>query len=992
MVKFEEQGKNSWSVAEAAAGCGVSVISGPAGLAVKGLTHDSRRVGPGFLFAAISGEKADGHSFIGQALERGAVGVLSEREPLPDFSGRFAWIRVPNVRQAMAGIAFALAGHPDRRIPFLGVTGTNGKTTITYLLEHLFAAQGHKPAVMGTVSRRYDGTEESAARTTPESTDIADFTSSVVADGGGPFIMEVSSHAVSLSRVYGVKFHTAVHTNLTQDHLDWYGSMEKYADAKRAWFDGRNGPVPERGIFNMDDEFSASLHGIFSGQRFGVAVGREADFSVPRHAYTNEGLRMTIRHAGKEWDIQTPLTGRGNLYNVLQSFAVAVAYGLDPDAAAGSLASLARIPGRLDEVAGGYPFRVFVDYAHSEDSLRNACAILREITPGRLITVFGCGGDKDKGKRPKMGKAAAESSHVVIVTSDNPRSEDPEAIIDAIVPGILEVRQDFIRQADRRRAIEQAVGMAREGDTILLAGKGHEREQILRHGTVPFHDGEIALQIMEATLGKGGPARRSNAGGGSGGVGEKMAVLDTLGAFASSVGGRLIPVSAAGTKARGIIIDSRTVKAGEIFCAVHGEHADGHAFVESAAAAGAVAALVEKPVSAPAGFPLIEVANTRQALLRFAHARFQHWGKPVIGVTGSSGKTTTKEFIAALLGSCRSVFRTPGNFNNTLGLPMAAFCLTDSHEIAVLEMGMSYPGEIAALCGVAPPDVAVVTNVGSVHLQNFSSAEQLAEAKAEIVRGMKAGGVFVCNADDPRVSAMRAQARGRVVSFGLSAGADVRVCQVRIHDLEKMVATLEWKGQKYDLHLRFAGTHMVMNLAAAVAAAIAAGMEMDRIVGAAASLAPVGMRGVVSDLGHGVRLLDDSYNSNPEAMTAVLRMLEMWESRPDTVLFAGEMRELGPDSERLHREIGARIARLPRLRLEAVAGHAAEMAAEAAKSGVPARFYTDASEVERHLAGRIRGGELVVVKASRGVGLDRIVKALKNGIGLEKAGESANER
>lgn len=489
--------------AETLAGCIAGArVEGDGRALLTGITHDSRRVTPGCLFVAVKGARFDGNRFAARAVEDGAAAVMSETAPPGDSPSPRAWIRVDDVRRAMTLAAFELAGRPDSRVPFIGVTGTNGKTTITYLLERIFLHAGMFPGVLGTVSYRYRGEEAPAARTTPESPDIAAFAARVAGTGGGPFLMEVSSHAVSLARVYGVRFHTALFTNLTQDHLDWYGTMEAYADAKRAWFDGRNGPVPGRGVFNLDDPFARELHASFTGERIGTSAAGPADFRVSGYAFTPGGMRLKLEWAGRRAELRTRLTGRGNLHNVLQSFAAAVAYGVDPDAATEALAGMDAVPGRLDEVVKGYPFRVFVDYAHSEDALRNACSILREITPGRLIVVFGCGGDKDRGKRPRMGRAVAEAAHVVIVTSDNPRSEDPEAIIDEIVPGILEVRPDYLRDADRRRAIERAVTDARPGDTLLLAGKGHEREQIIGNRVIPFHDGDVAADAVRRLRGE----------------------------------------------------------------------------------------------------------------------------------------------------------------------------------------------------------------------------------------------------------------------------------------------------------------------------------------------------------------------------------------------------------------------------------------------------------------------------------------------------------
>jgi len=469
---------------------------------VAGIACDSRKVGPDFIFAAIRGQKHDGHEFLPPAWEGGANTVLSEQPPSYFSLQRWNWIRVGDVRRAMSLAAFEIHGRPDRRIPFVGVTGTSGKTTVTYLLEAVFAAAGRSPAVIGTVNYRFAGRDLAASHTTPEAPDLAAFAGTVAAEGGGPLILEVSSHSLSLSRVFGVRFECALFTNFSRDHLDYYPDLDAYFDAKQRLFDGRNGPVPDRAIFNLDDPRGRQLHEAFGGEKCGTGFDAAADCRILDHRFHAGGMDLTLGWQGRRYELRTGLAGRGNLSNICQAFATGALMGIAPETILAALAGVERIPGRLEEVLPGHPFRVFVDYAHKEEALANACDLLRAVTPGRLIVLFGCGGDRDRGKRPEMGRVAAGKADLVIVTSDNPRTEDPEAIIDEIIPGVRLVRSDFLRITDRRAAITRAIALARPGDSILLAGKGHEDYQLVGTRKLPFCDRQVALEALAAGSGE----------------------------------------------------------------------------------------------------------------------------------------------------------------------------------------------------------------------------------------------------------------------------------------------------------------------------------------------------------------------------------------------------------------------------------------------------------------------------------------------------------
>jgi UDP-N-acetylmuramoyl-tripeptide--D-alanyl-D-alanine ligase len=450
----------------------------------------------------------------------------------------------------------------------------------------------------------------------------------------------------------------------------------------------------------------------------------------------------------------------------------------------------------------------------------------------------------------------------------------------------------------------------------------------------------------------------------------------TLGRMAGILGGDLVQGSPE-IPVRGLQHDSRLLQPGEMFFALVSATGDGHAYVAAARERGACAAVVSRVPEEAGPLPLIRVDDTRTALLRFAAWKVADWGGRIVGITGSTGKTTTKEFTAALLEARYTVFRTPGNFNNTLGIPLALFHLEPGHQVAVLEMGMSSAGEIAALCQAAPPDVAVVTNVGTVHLEHFADQTALARAKAEIVDGMKPDGVLVYNIDNPWVREIARDAPGRCLAFGTAPEADIRLEDWTVPDGRTTTGRLAWAGGRHPVALPMLGGHYLLNLAAAVGAALALNVDIPDILDRVGTLRPSRMRGEIREFPDGLRLIDDSYNSNPEAMRAVLESLGRWPGRPATLLVAGEMRELGPESPRLHREVGGWIARLGCELLLGVQGHAEYMVEAARAAGQAARFHSDWAAAWEDLRGLLRPECLLVVKGSRGVGLERLVQAVE---------------
>jgi UDP-N-acetylmuramoyl-L-alanyl-D-glutamate--2,6-diaminopimelate ligase len=478
---------------------------------VTGVEYDSRRVQPGSLFVAMRGGATDGNRYIEQAVARGAVAVVTDSAAAYDATANgpleVALAEVPHGRRALAAIAANVFGHPEHKIRLSGITGTNGKTTTAYLLEQLLRAAGRSTALVGTIEYRIGDEVRAAPHTTPESRDLLALLAEGVERGVTEAVMEVSSHALEQGRVWGVPYDVAIFTNLTQDHLDYHGTMEAYFAAKRKLFDGSQARPPRVAVLNAEDDTQTALaetaHAAGSAiWSYGTARG---DFQARGIAMRPNGMSFTLVSPQGEAPIEVALTGRVNVLNLLAASAAAMARGLSLAEIAEAAPMLHAVPGRFEAVDAGQPFTVVVDYAHTDDALSNVLALARDLVSGargRVLTVFGCGGDRDRTKRPRMGRAAAEASEIVIVTSDNPRSEEPRAIIDEILPGTTGFPATVEVEPDRAKAIALAVTKARAGDIVVIAGKGHEKTQTIGKQVLLFDDVAVARQALAWLKGK----------------------------------------------------------------------------------------------------------------------------------------------------------------------------------------------------------------------------------------------------------------------------------------------------------------------------------------------------------------------------------------------------------------------------------------------------------------------------------------------------------
>lgn len=480
--------------------------TGSSSAPITGIEYDSRRVRPGSVFVAMKGGSTDGNKYIDKAIAAGALGVITDSAPAFDhltvYEAGLPALEVEHGRRALAQAAAAYFGHPERTLAATGITGTNGKTTTAFLAEQLLNAAARKTVLVGTIEYHVAGEVRPSIHTTPESRDLFELMAEGVTRGATELVTEVSSHALDQGRMASVNFDVAIFTNLTRDHLDYHLTMEKYFAAKRLLFDGTVYAAPRVAVINEGDEYSrrftaAALRAGAEVRTYGIGKG---DWRATNVKLTPSGATFTLETPAGTANVTSRLAGEVNILNLLAAFTAAHARGITFADLVAAIPTLNPVPGRFQLVDAGQPFTVIVDYAHTDDALRNLTTLARQMTAeskARVITVFGCGGDRDRTKRPKMGQAAGQGSDLVVATSDNPRTEDPLAILAEIEPALKATGTQYTIEPDRTSAISSALASASPGDIVLIAGKGHEKEQILNGRTIPFDDTEVALAALQ---------------------------------------------------------------------------------------------------------------------------------------------------------------------------------------------------------------------------------------------------------------------------------------------------------------------------------------------------------------------------------------------------------------------------------------------------------------------------------------------------------------
>ncbi len=871
-------------------------VVGRAPTDVHDLAYDARAAGPGSLFFCVPGQRADGHDFAAEAVGHGAVALVVER-PL-DL--RVPQLVVPDSRAAMAVAADEFFGRPTEELTVAGITGTNGKTTTAFLLYAVLAAAGRRPGLLGTVETRVDGERRPATRTTAEAIDLQGLFREMLDAGDRSCVLEATSHGSALRRLDRVRFGALVFTNLSQDHLDFHRDLEDYFQAKRRLFVGVDAPPA---AVNVGDAHGRRLAEELR-ERGGplVTFGFADDAEIRPEGIAGTSAVTSLTAGGIR--LRTRLRGHFNLENVLATVAAARLLGLPDESVATGVESLAGVPGRFEPIEEGQPFTVIVDYAHKPGALENVLRAARELTAGRVICVLGCGGDRDRGKRPLMGRIASDLADVTVVTSDNPRSEDPLAIIEEILAGIA--GQPEV-EPDRRRAIERAVE---------LAAPGRRRRDRRQGARARAGDRRPRPAVRRPRGGRGGAAHAA---------GDRVIAL-SLGEVAELAPGRLEAAPWA-EHVTGLKTDSRRVEEGDLFVAVGG----GADFAKHAFARGAAAVLL--PDDAFAALAALAGRVRGRSPARF------------VAITGSMGKTSTKDILAAICAPQRRTVAAERSYNAEIGVPLTIGRVEEETEICILELAMRGFGQIAELCAFARPHLGVITNVGPVHLEKVGDLAGVIRAKGELVEALPAGATIVVPADFPVERADLDVVR---------VGVDVTLGSFDPPVLETSLGTVE---------VDFSARHLAANALTALATARALGLEFPSRI----EVDFTEWRNQELPLPGGGVLVNDAWNANPVSMRAALEHLATLAGERRTVAVLGDMAELGEHSDEGHREV-ARAVEAVGIELVVAIGPRA-----IAYGGRHVDTVEDALVLLDEL---LRPGDCVLVKGARAMGLERVAEAL----------------
>jgi murE/murF fusion protein len=990
---------------------------------ITSVTVDSREVAADSLFFALPGVVNDGHDYIETAVSAGCQAIVCGPGRLSEEQARalhVTVIEVEDTARAYAAVAANYFRRPAEKLCFIGITGTNGKTTVTYLLEQVLLQAGLAVGVIGTVNNRYTGRSGNkkilkTRFTTPEAFLLQELLREMVDNGVDYVIMEVSSHALAQSRIGSILFDVAAFTNLSRDHLDYHVDMEDYFRAKAILFaehvkEAGTAVLPVFQGGSDDREWLRLLYGICAKsckKTIQWGEGEGAEIRLQSFSSTLDRTDMVVMTPSGLHTLSSPLIGRYNIDNVLTVYGLCLAMGINEALTCSALSTATGAPGRVERVTTGSGWDskgpvVLVDYAHTPDALEKVLTTVAALPHEELFCVFGCGGDRDKGKRTLMGEIAGKVCDVTVVTDDNPRTEDPDQIVEQVLGGLSKIPLEVKNHAwlstrnskdrgcvvirDRKNAIDAAIRAASPGDIVVIAGKGHEPYQLTLQGKRFFDDRLEAKGVLFSW---------------------------TVELVAAAVNGSLHPGPNPAKLLGPVITDSRVVSRDGIFVALKGENHDAHDYAVQAVENGASCLVVERRLSLPVEMEVcqVEVKDTLQALGDLAAFRRRALAgqceQVVIGLTGSCGKTTVKEMIASILARmwpagpdfpAHCVLKTKGNFNNLIGVPLSLLPLDVRHRAAVLEMGMNRPGELRRLGAIVDPDISCITNIHGAHLEGLHSIEGVAKAKEELFTVTKESGILVVNLDDIRIRDLSTKYNNRKITFAVHGEGgqqqqkpgqkpdkkpDVWASGIHMQEGGVIAFTLHHDEEMVEIHLSIAGEHNVSNALCAAAIGLAAGASLDHIAAGLADFRPADKRMEMLRAKSGFTIINDTYNANPASMAAGLKTLKMIAGK-SSVCVIGDMRELGAASRQAHYEIGKLIAELA-IDCVGVGGEFKEDVVQGAlehgfnKSRIHMfEEKEDAARWINELVYRKKLGQddVVLVKASRGLRFETIVAEL----------------
>ncbi|MFB3844668.1 MAG: UDP-N-acetylmuramoyl-L-alanyl-D-glutamate--2,6-diaminopimelate ligase [Candidatus Cloacimonadaceae bacterium] len=839
---------------------------------------DSRQLQKGDIFICIKGYQTDGHNFIAQAIERGASLIIQEDE----FSHNFPAVRVKNSRKAAALLAKMYYSNPSGKFTLIGITGTNGKTTTSLLIRQALEQLGYKTGWIGTLGYQINSDMVLTNNTTPDILELNSIFTLMVEAECRYVVMEVSSHALALDRVYGVEFDLAIFTNLSREHLDFHGDMEQYFESKYLLFSYL---IKNHGIalINIDDPYGVIINERLIAQNYTLKYTiseKQGDYILSAYKGTKDGSQFTIINPRRQKETyKTNLIGHFNVLN--SALALIAVKTILPDTEYSVLqkiaAALTPVKGRLEQVPNDQEIGIFVDYAHTPDALKNVLEALCELPHRRIITVFGAGGDRDKGKRPEMLKIVLNYSDAVIITDDNPRTEAPKQIIRDIIER-NELWQPWWIIRNRKAAIEAAINLAKKGDLVLIAGKGHETYQEIKGIRYHFDDAETVKQALETN--------EINSGN------ELALPIDSLlleilyksEFFNSDETDRLY---------KHISTDSRTVGSESLYFALKGEKYDGMDYLDAVLKDPTNAAVIRFPSKNKINTIAYPDPQTAMGLL--ARKYLLMFSVCKIALTGSTGKTTTKEYLANIFSLRGSTLKTQENENNIIGLCKTIFRIKPQDETAILELGTNHPGEIAPMANICNPDIAIITNIGPSHLEFFRTEEAVYKEKAELFRhGAK---LIFFPGDDSRFEEFRE--KGKSVGFSEN-------CDYRISKIKKEGDSIKFNLNSSSWTLPQKIPYFVSNAAFAVACAMEQGIKEDIIQEGLSKKLALPQRMEIIETPSGV-IIADCYNANPVSMKAAIDFWKEFQNEKNHIAILGDMLELGEQAAVYHQVIGSKL-------------------------------------------------------------------------------------
>lgn len=973
---------------------------------ISSIHYRAQDVKPGGLFVAIKGFAADGHDFIDEALARGASAIVTQK-PVRKKS---IIIEVKNTRNALAKISDRFYSNPSKKLFLIGITGTNGKTTTAFLVENLLSQAGIKVGVIGTLNYRYSGKTFQNPMTTPESYDLQKILTEMLKSGITHVVMEVSSHAIDLNRICNCRFNLLVFTNLTQDHLDYHGDMNSYWSCKKKFFtqipDHESANHGVSAVINHNDEKGRELIKLLEasiGKPSVLSTGFSNGNSICAKDITHDltGISGKVITPAGAFEFKSPLVGKHNLENILCATGVGIVLNLSLDSIKTGIQAVCAVPGRLESIPNDINRLIYVDYAHTPDALENVLSALKFSATGRIICVFGCGGNRDKTKRPLMGRTAARLCDLTVITSDNPRTEPPMEIIEQIVQGTKKTisnvytpadlstgfrKKGYVVEPDRKTAIQLAITASRSGDIVLIAGKGNETYQIIGNNTISFDDrneARTALSKLEIQYSKHNSYDHPKPGNRNPEPQVRPTTWTTA-EILEATGGDLL-LDDLKHSFSGISIDSRNISVDELFVAIKGDTHDGHSFIGDVIERGVSGLLIDRAnthtlpgkESIENGIVCITVNDTIRALGDLAAFNRKHSNASVVAITGSNGKTSTRKMTAGVVSKRFSTLSTSGNLNNLIGLPLTLLNLNLNHRWAVLELGMNSPGEIKRLAEICSPDIGVITNIGPAHLEGLGSLDAIMQAKGELLEEIKPDGTAALNADDPRLLQLADYTSRNVLFFGRSKNARIRARSMKGTGAG-LSFTLVLPEESITVDLKTPAAFMISNALAAAAVGYLLGLTAGEIKDGLEDFKPVKGRMNILKTVKGINIIDDTYNANPDSMKAAINTLRSLKENHMGILIAGDMLELGDHAESMHRNIG-RIAAVSDIAKLYVTGQFSQTVASGAmdEDMNPRDIFTGTKEeILEGIKDRLGPGDWVLVKGSRGMTMETIVQGL----------------